>query len=93
MKTTRKTQTESLLKITQFFNINVSFSKHKSLNSPKGIIKDRTLKGETEEDILKYFKPQGVTAVKRFKIKKRLLACGNKHYLINLQFSKFTNKC
>ena len=70
IETTRKTQTESLLKITQFFNIKVSVSEHKSLNSSKGIIKDRTLKGETEEDILDYLKPQGVTAVKRFKIKK-----------------------
>ena len=70
IETTRKTQSESLLKITQFFNIKVSVSIHKSLNSSKGIIKDRTLKGETEEDILEYLKPQGVTSVKRFKIKK-----------------------
>ena len=70
VETTRKTQTESLLKITKFFNLKVSVSEHKSLNSSKGIIKDRALKGETEEDILNYLKPQGVTAVKRFKIKK-----------------------
>ena len=70
VETTRKSQTESLLKIETFFNIKVSVSEHKTLNSSKGIIKDRALKGETEEDILNYLKPQGVIAVKRFKIKK-----------------------
>ena len=70
IETTRKTQTENLLKLKQFFNIKVSVSEHKSLNSSKGIIKDKALKGESEEDILDYLKPQGVTAVKWFKIKK-----------------------
>ena len=70
IETTRKTQSDALLKITTFFNLKVSVTEHKTLNSSKGIIKDRALKGESEEDILDYLKPQGVTAVKRFKIKK-----------------------
>lgn len=70
IETSRKTQTENLLKITSFFNIKVSVTEHKSLNSSKGIIRDRTLKGESEQDIVDYLKDQGVTACKRFKIKK-----------------------
>ena len=45
-------------------------SEHRTLNISKGIIKDRILKGETEQDICEYLKSQGVIAVKRFTIKK-----------------------
>ena len=45
-------------------------TQHKTLNSSKGIIRDRNLKDETDENILEYLSPQGVTAVKRFKVKK-----------------------
>ena len=70
VKTNRKSQTDNLLKITNFFNINVTVMEHKTLNSCKGIIRDRMLKHETEENITEYLKTQGVTACKRFTIKK-----------------------
>ena len=70
LETNRKSQTENLLKTTTFFNLPVTVSEHNTLNSSKGIIRDRQLKGETEADILEYLKSQGVTAVKRFTIKK-----------------------
>ena len=70
VETTRKAQTENLLKMKTFFNLPVTVSEHNTLNSSKGIIRNRDLKGETEQNILEYLKPQGVTAVKRFKIKK-----------------------
>ena len=70
VETNRKSQTENLLKITSFFNIKVSVTEHNSLNSSKGIIRDRMLKGETEDNIVDYLRPQGVTGCKRFKIKK-----------------------
>ena len=69
VETSRKTQTENLLKITFFFNIKVSVTEHNSLNSSKGIIRDRILKGETEDNIVDYLRPQGVTGCKRFEIK------------------------
>ena len=53
-----------------FFNLTVTVSEHKTLNTSKGIIRDRTLKGESEENIAEYLKNQGVIAVKRFTIKK-----------------------
>ena len=43
---------------------------HKSLNSSKGIIINKILKEESEKNILDYLIPQGVTHVKRFKIRK-----------------------
>ena len=66
-----KSQTENFLKITSFFNIKVSVTEHNSLNSSKGIIRDRMLKGETEDNIVNYLRPQGLTGCKRFKIKKK----------------------
>ena len=70
VETTRKSQTENLLKLKQFFNLPVEVTTHKTLNSSKGIIRDRNLKGESDENILEYLENQGVTAVKRFKVKK-----------------------
>ena len=70
VETNRKSQTENLLKVTSFFNLKVSVSQHNSLNSSKGIIRDRMLKGESKDSIVEYLRPQGVTGCKRFKIKK-----------------------
>ena len=47
----RKSQTENLLKIDKFYNMNVSVTEHKTLNSSKGIIRDRMRKQESEENI------------------------------------------
>ena len=66
----RKSQTANLLKIKSFFNLKVNVSEHNSLNSSEGIIRDRMLKGEPEDSIVEYLRPQEVTGCKRFKIKK-----------------------
>ena len=70
IETTRKIQTEQLLKCKTFFNLSVEVSEHKTLNSSKGIIRDKALKGESEENIKDNLQDQGVIAVKRFKIRK-----------------------
>ena len=70
VETTRKTQTENLKKQTSFFGVPVEVTEHKSLNSSKGIVRNPILRSETEENILEYLKPQGVTHVKRFTIRK-----------------------
>ena len=70
IETTRKIQTEQLLKCKTFFNLSVEVSKHKTLNSSKGIIRDKALKGESEENIKDNLQDQGVIVVKRFKIRK-----------------------
>ena len=48
VETCRKSQTDNLLKTSTFFGLKVSVTEHKSLNSSKGIIRDRMLKGEKE---------------------------------------------
>ena len=68
VETTRKSQTENLLRTQTFFNLQVS--EHKTLNSSKGIIRDRALKGESDDNIRENLQEQGVIAAKRFKVKK-----------------------
>ena len=70
VETTRKGQTDNLKKMETFFGVPVEVTEHKSLNSSKGIIRNKILKEESEENILDYLRPQGVTHVKRFKIRK-----------------------
>ena len=70
VETSRKAQTENLKKLDLFFGVPVEVTEHTTLNSSKGIIRNPILKQETEENILDYLKPQGVTHVKRFRIKK-----------------------
>ena len=68
VETTRKSQTENLLRTKTFFNLPVEVSEHKTLNSSEGIIRDKALKGESDDNIREYL--QGVTAAKRFKVRK-----------------------
>ena len=70
IETTRKIQTEQLLKCKTFSNLSVEVSEHKTLNSSKGTIRDKALKGESEENIKDNLQDQGVIAAKRFKIRK-----------------------
>ena len=90
IETSRKAQSDWLLKIKNFFDIKVFLTKHKTLNTSKRIIKIRTLKGATEEDILNYLAPQEVIAVKRFKIKKRPFSCKIKYHSTHIQLNKTT---
>ena len=70
VETSRASQADSLLKTKKFFNMKASVSEHNSLNKSRGIVKDKTLKGEIEENIVEYLAQQGVIACKRFRIKK-----------------------
>ena len=69
VETTRKGQTENLKKKSND-SLTYPVTEHSTLNSSKGIIRDPILKLETEENIAEYLQGQGVTHVKRFKIKR-----------------------
>ena len=56
VETTRKMQTDILLKTKKFFNLSVEVKPHKSLNSSKGIIRDRNLKGEVRKEHPRIFR-------------------------------------
>ncbi|XP_048240276.1 uncharacterized protein LOC125373314 [Haliotis rufescens] len=73
----KKQQSLNLLSISQFANVEVAVSAHKTLNSSRGIVRDRArcLSDMSEQEIVTELKDQAVTAVKRF-TKKR---CGGKH--------------
>ena len=58
------------MKMKNFFAIPVEVSEHATLNTSKGIIRDRTTKQETEENIRDFLQDQGVTHVKRFTIRR-----------------------
>ena len=70
LKLPEKAKRTTSTKMDTFFGVPVEVTEHKSLNSPKGIIRNKILKEESEENILDYLRPQGVTHVKKFKIRK-----------------------
>ena len=83
VETSKASQADSLLKVKKFFNMKVSVSEHNSMKRCRGIVKDRILKGETEENIVEYLAPQGVIACKRFRIKKDNVQVDTNTLLLN----------
>ncbi|XP_071114711.1 uncharacterized protein [Haliotis cracherodii] len=69
----QRQQSLNLLSLTTFANIEVAVSVHKTLNSCRGIIRDRArcLSDMSEQEITDELTTQGVTAVKRFTMKSR----------------------
>ena len=66
----KKSHAENLLRTTLFHNLKVRVFPHTSLNSSRGVIRCPDLRNSSEEEILEGTGSQGVTAVKRFKIKR-----------------------
>ncbi|XP_048249780.1 uncharacterized protein LOC125378373 [Haliotis rufescens] len=68
----RRQQSIKLLDLNEFVNIKVVVAVHKTLNSCKGIVRDRArcLSNMSEDDIAKELDQQSVTAVKRFIVKR-----------------------
>ena len=66
----RKSQSDSLLKITQLVDRSVEVKPHQTLNSSKGIVRSRELQHESLDSIKKHLHSQGVTDVHRISIKK-----------------------
>ncbi|XP_048240226.1 uncharacterized protein LOC125373270 [Haliotis rufescens] len=64
----RRQQSLNLLSITQFANVDVAVSVHRTLNSCRGIVRDRArcLSDMSEQEIVSELEDQGVTFVKRF---------------------------
>ena len=70
VEVSRKAHAENLLRTQTFHNLKVRVRPHSSLNSSRGVIRCPDLRGCSEKEILDEMKPQGVTAVKRFRVKK-----------------------
>lgn len=70
IEVSKKAHAENLLRAQTFHDMEVRVYPHASLNSSKGVIRCSELVNCSEEEILEGTKSQGVTAVKRFKIKR-----------------------
>ena len=66
----KKAHAENLLRTTTFHDLKVRVYPHTSLNTSKGVIRCAELRDCSEQEILDGTKQQGVTAVKRFKIRR-----------------------
>ncbi len=86
----RRQQSINLLKAKHFANIPITVSVHKSLNSCRGIIRDRAncLSDMSEEDITQELTSQGVTSVKRFTRKDHDRVVRTNTYLVTFALSK-----
>ncbi|XP_071101757.1 uncharacterized protein [Haliotis cracherodii] len=80
----RRQQSLNLLSISTFANIEVAVSVHRTLNSCRGIVRDksRCLSDMSEEDIVAELGDQAVTEVKRFTIKKDGVITNTNTYLM-----------
>ena len=70
IKVSRRAQAENLLRTQTCHNLNVRVYPYSSLNSSRGVIRCPDLRGCSEQEILDEMKSQGVTAVKRFGVRK-----------------------
>ncbi|XP_048246218.1 uncharacterized protein LOC125377301 [Haliotis rufescens] len=68
----RKQQSLNLLSVSTFANVEVVVTEHRTLNSCRGIVRDRTrsLSDMSEQEIADELENQGVSSVKRFTRKK-----------------------
>ncbi|XP_071086563.1 uncharacterized protein [Haliotis cracherodii] len=80
----RRQQSLNLLSISTFANIEVAVSVHRTLNSCRGIVRDRArcLSDMSEDEIATELEDQAVTAVKRFTIKKDGVITNTNTYLM-----------
>ena len=70
IEVSEKAHVENLLRAQTFHDLKVRVYPHTSLNSSKGVIRCPELRNCGEKEILEGTKSQGVTGVKRFKIKR-----------------------
>ena len=65
-----KNHIENLLRTKKFFDLAVKVSLHSSLNTCKGVVRCPDLRGCSEQEILENMREQGVTDVRRIKIRR-----------------------
>ena len=70
VEVTRPGQVTAIMKMNSLFQIPVTVSPHRSLNSCKGVVRSVDLIDLTEEEVLEGLSPQGVIAVSRIVTRK-----------------------
>ena len=66
----RRGQADNIMKMKTFFDIPVTSFAHTTLNSSKGVMRCRDLAGVSDTDIIEGMKHEGVTAVRRIRVKR-----------------------
>ena len=70
IETENKKHTNFLLNMKTFYNLEIKTYSHKTLNSSKGVIRNKELFQCSREELIAELKNQGVTDIKRVTIKK-----------------------
>ena len=65
-----ESHSKNLLKSKRLCGISITVNPHTYLNSSKGVIRSRELEGVSEEEICENLSSQGVTSVKRIKVRR-----------------------
>lgn len=66
----RRGQADNIMRMKTFFDIPVTSFAHTTLNSSKGVMRCRDLAGVSDPDVIEGMKHEGVTAVRRIRIKR-----------------------
>lgn len=78
----RKNQSQNLLKQDTLAGLKVTVTPHRTLNTTQGVISERELLHETDEDLLDGLKDQGVTAVRRITMRRAGEEIRTKHIVL-----------
>jgi hypothetical protein len=70
IEVSNQSQADRALKMTTWIDQPIKVTPHRSLNSSRGVIRCPQFKECDDEEVLYELKPQGVTSLKRFQIKK-----------------------
>ncbi|GBL99402.1 hypothetical protein AVEN_107112-1, partial [Araneus ventricosus] len=81
-------QSEQIVKLKTFSNIQITVSPHASLNSSKGVITCGELLHVTTEEILKKLQGQGVSHVRRISIRRDGQLLNTKHLILTFDSAK-----
>ncbi|GBO20587.1 hypothetical protein AVEN_75192-1, partial [Araneus ventricosus] len=85
IETVSSLQTKSFLLAKTFLDLPVSITPHKTLNTCRGVISESELLGTSEDEILEGFSAQGVTHVRRIKIKRGTETFDTKHLILTFR--------
>lgn len=88
----KKTQSDQLEKLEMVADQTVTVTPYRSLNSTQGVISERDLINETDEDILENLRPQVVTAVRRITIRRSYETIRTKHIVLTFNRSSLPDK-
>ena len=72
---TNKSHSDNLLKTTKLVDVPVRVLPHRTLNSVRGVIRDREFIKSSEEEILDELASQGVTEVRQIKVRREGVLC------------------